>query len=61
MKNSKGTLGGGDLYSGHLQVIKDSGFVISSSKAESEISERFGRDLSDIRHSVGAQCMGCYN
>jgi hypothetical protein len=45
LKNSNGTIVGGDFYSGHVEVIKGSGFVNSrSSRDMSEISERLARD-----------------
>jgi hypothetical protein len=63
MKNSNGTLGGGDFYLGRAEVVKVSGFVNSkSSRNQSEISERFFTwHSSDRRHSEGVQCVSCCN
>jgi hypothetical protein len=62
IKHSDGTLEDGDLYQGHMAVIKGSGFVNSrSSRDLSKISESLVRDSLDRRRSEGVLCVSCYN
>jgi hypothetical protein len=45
-QKNKGTVRHGDLYPGHVAVMKGSAFVNSSSGDQTEISERFFREIS---------------
>jgi hypothetical protein len=58
-KHRNGSLGGYDLYQSHVAVIRDSGFVNSSSTTEirgvAELSPKFVRDLADVVKKVFRQ------
>jgi hypothetical protein len=45
MKNSSGTLGGGNLLSGSVEVLKDIPFMNLRYSDQSEISVRFLREI----------------
>jgi hypothetical protein len=45
MKKINGTLGGGNLYSGRMAVLKGSAFLNLRDSDQSEISESFFRDI----------------
>jgi hypothetical protein len=44
-KKKNGTLGYGDFYPGHMQVIRHSTFVISKRRDQSKICERSVREI----------------